>query len=268
MDEIERLLRSVNPRLSQLSAPDGDIGYGNVLEALLDEDAFEQLSMQRARLLSYPNLIHCPSEPRLQNYTLRFARPLDRMRFTRSLKNHDVNQYNYVALITDCLSFKFIENQKLFDVYHNTLTGISRISLVNSTAAETKSIERRPYWLTGTLATGRDKVKENDVMMDLFANWIRQSGPQQEGLKPLLRRCDLSADDLAKIHDKYHLNPLPPGWFYTGAYYVNMNGDKSFQHPDMEDFISEYLEGENNKIAVKNARISRHPVPDLFSDPK
>lgn len=54
MDEIERLLRSVNPRLSQLSAPDGDIGYGNVLEALLDEDAFEQLSMQRARLLSYP----------------------------------------------------------------------------------------------------------------------------------------------------------------------------------------------------------------------
>ncbi|THD20532.1 hypothetical protein D915_008779 [Fasciola hepatica] len=86
MEEVERLLRSVNPRLSQLSAPDGDTGHGHVLEALLDEDAFEQPAMQRARLLSYPNLIVSPCEPRLQNFTLRFARPLDRVRFTRSLK--------------------------------------------------------------------------------------------------------------------------------------------------------------------------------------
>lgn len=271
MEEIERLLRSVNPRLSQLSAPDGDTGCGNVLEALLDENAFEQLSMQRARLLSYPNLISSYAEPRLQTYTLRFARPLDRTRFTRSLKTlfGTLKPWPFHGNIYSvCGQIAFInENQKLFDVYHNTLTGISRISLVNSSGAEAKSIERRPYWLTGTLATGRDKAKADDSMMDLFANWIRQSGPQQEGLKPPLRRCDLSADDLAKIHDKYHLNPLPPGWFYTGAYYVNMNGDKSFQHPDMEDFISEYLEGENNKIAVRNARISRHPVPDLFNDP-
>ncbi|THD18294.1 hypothetical protein D915_010003 [Fasciola hepatica] len=167
--------------------------------------------------------------------------------------------------IPDCNLLK--ENHKLFEVYHNTLTGITRISLVSSPTSEAKSNERRPYWLMGTLAVSQNKAKENETTMELFASWIRQSGPQQEGLKPLLRRCDLTSDDLAKIHDKYHLNPLPPGWYYTGAYYVNMNGDKSFQHPDMEEFITEYLEGENNKIVARNARISRHPVPDLFNDP-
>ncbi|VDP69698.1 unnamed protein product [Echinostoma caproni] len=207
MEEVERLLRSVNPRLSQLSAPDGDTGQGHVLEALLDENAFNEPAMQRARLLSYPSRLAAQGNSHIYAF-IPFGNPLFEELF------NDLKPWPFhgnIYAIRGQISF-MNENKKLFDVYHNTLTGMSRINSSSATTVETKSGENRRYWLTGTLAVAQNAENEGEESaLNAFANWIRST--------------------------------------------------------DIEEFIMEYLEAENNKIAARNARISRHPVPDVFNDP-
>ncbi|TGZ68064.1 hypothetical protein CRM22_004459 [Opisthorchis felineus] len=273
MEDVEALLHSVNPKLSQLPAPEGHVERGHVLEALLDEEAFNGPGLKRARLLSYPSLNTTLGNPRMHAVTLRFARPVERVRFTNHLKAIFANLkpwpfYGNLYSITGQIGFTG-EPDKIFDVLHLTLNGISRIS-VNTDDSDflPKRKANKPFWLTGILAAPPAASKESDEWLaNQFANWLRKSAPQQEAIRPPLRLSDLSKADLEKIHEKYHLHPLPAGWYYTGSYYVNMNGDKSFQHPNFEAFVQEYLEGENTKIAARNARIVNHPIPDLFSEP-
>ncbi|CAL8079632.1 unnamed protein product [Calicophoron daubneyi] len=269
IEEVDRLLRSVNPRLSQLAAPDGHIGHGHTLEALLDDTAFEDPTMQRARLLSHPNLIATPSGPKFFVITLKFAREIERVRFNNCLKTlfSKIKPWPFYGNIYELYGqVGFVgEPGKIYDVFHVTLSGITRISAI-FTPEEHRSQDNKPYWLTGTIAGPKSAEKE-DALATQFANWLRQAAPQQERPRPPLRLSDLTSDDLEKIHEKYHLHPLPPGWYYTGVYYVNMKGEKSFQHPNIDAFIAEYIEGENTKISARNARLASHPVPDLFSDP-
>ncbi|KER21996.1 hypothetical protein T265_14964 [Opisthorchis viverrini] len=273
MEDVEALLHSVNPKLSQLPAPEGHVDRGHVLEALLDEEAFNRPGLKRARLLSYPSLNTTLGNPRMHAVTLRFARPVERVRFTNHLKAIFANLkpwpfYGNLYSVTGQIGFTG-EPDKIYDVLHLTLNGISRISVnTDDSDLSRKRKANKPFWLTGILAAPPTTSKESDEWLsNQFANWLRKSGPQQEAIRPPLRLSDLSKADLEKIHEKYHLHPLPAGWYYTGSYYVNMNGDKSFQHPNFDAFVQEYLEGENTKIAARNARIVNHPIPDLFSEP-
>ncbi|KAF6768670.1 hypothetical protein AHF37_06623 [Paragonimus kellicotti] len=221
----------------------------------------------------FHSLISSPAGPRMHTVTLRFMRPVDRARFTNCLKAlyTDLKPwpfYGNVYSVNGQLSF-IGEPDKLYDVFHITLSGVSRIVCTLSSTERPKTKSNKPFWLTGILAapSKEDKVSD-EKLCNQFANWLRQAAPQQERVRPLLRLSDLTSQDLEKIHTEiYHLHSLPPGWFYTGAYYVNMNGEKSFQHPNFDAFVKEYLEGENTKIAARNARITSHPIPDLFSDP-
>ncbi|CAH8435452.1 unnamed protein product [Heterobilharzia americana] len=267
--EIEELLHSANPHLSHLSTPDGKTDQTHVLKALMDANAFSNPMLQRARLLSYPSLCTLsPCSPRLRNITLHFSRPLDRILLTNAMKGifENLSPWPFHGNIyTLNGQIAFVEDpSKLFELDYVTLSGINRLYQI--TKQPDLNNNAKPYWVTCIIADASNNVGQtNDEITNLFANWIRETAPKKEEPRELIKLSDLTDEDMNKIHEKYHLYPLPKGWYYTGTYYVNMNGEKSFRHPSIHSFIEEYIEGENNKIEARNARLHNHPVPDLFS---
>ncbi|CAH8829035.1 unnamed protein product [Trichobilharzia szidati] len=269
LSEIEELLHSVNPRLGHLSTPDGKAENSHVLEALMDENEFSNPVLQRARLLSYPSLCTLtPCSPRLRDVTLRFSQPLHRTLFTNAVKGIFGNLKPWPFhgnIYTLNGQVAFVEDpSKVYEIDYVTLSGINRLYQITKQSELNKNA--KPYWLTCTIADASNTTQQsNDEITNLFADWIRETVPKRENPRELIKHSDLTEEDLNKIHEKYHLHPLPKGWYYTGTYYVNMNGEKSFQHPCINSFIDEYIQGENNKIEARNARLRSRPVPDLFS---
>ncbi|CAH8449154.1 unnamed protein product [Schistosoma rodhaini] len=264
--EIEELLHSVNPRLSHLLIPDGKTENSHTLEALMDENEFSNPILQRARLLSYPSLCTLtPPSPRLRNITLHFNRQLDRKLFTNALNGifGDLKPWPFHGNIyTLCGQIAFVDgSSKLYELDYVTLSGINCLYQVNKKSNRNDKL----YWLTCTIADASNNMENSNELNNLFANWIRETITKHEKPRELIKRSDLTEEDFNKIHERYHLYPLPQGWYYTGTYYVNMNGEKLFQHPNINEFIEEYIEGENTKIEARNARLRCHPVSDLFS---
>ncbi|CAH8479051.1 tRNA pseudouridine synthase 3 [Schistosoma haematobium] len=264
--EIEELLHSVNPRLSHLFIPDGKTENSHTLEALMDENEFSNPTLQRARLLSYPSLCTLtPPSPRLRNITLHFNRQLDRKLLMNALNGifKDLKPWPFHGNIyTLCGQIAFVDDSsKLYELDYVTLSGINCLYQVNKKSNR----KDKPYWLTCTIADSSNNMENSNELNNLFANWIRETIAKHEKPRELIKRSDLTEEDFNKIHERYHLYPLPQGWYYTGTYYVNMDGEKLFQHPSINQFIEEYIEGENTKIEARNARLRCHPVPDLFS---
>uniref|UniRef100_A0A4W6C4E3 Dynein axonemal assembly factor 9 n=1 Tax=Lates calcarifer TaxID=8187 RepID=A0A4W6C4E3_LATCA len=61
-----------------------------------------------------------------------------------------------------------------------------------------------------------------------------------------------------------HLDPLPPGYFYNGYQYVDIFGEKRNFHPNMEEFIKEYIAEANKEIELFNRQLELQGQPDLF----
>jgi hypothetical protein len=66
--------------------------------------------------------------------------------------------------------------------------------------------------------------------------------------------------EIEQIHSAHKHDPLPPGVFYNGFHYVNMDGEKTEKHPMLDQFIDEFLKAENEKIDQHNREI----VQDMF----
>ncbi|KAI3367399.1 hypothetical protein L3Q82_026260, partial [Scortum barcoo] len=81
-------------------------------------------------------------------------------------------------------------------------------------------------------------------------------GLTEDGLKDWLRLC---AKQMTR-----HLDPLPPGYFYNGYQYVDIFGEKTHIHPNMEEFIKEYITEANKEIELFNRQLELQGQPDLF----
>lgn len=92
----------------------------------------------------------------------------------------------------------FIEPNKLYDVLHITLSGLSRISHA-SASDETNTPGTKPYWLSAWIAAPTNR-KENTNLKELFANWMRKSVTEQEQFRSALKKSDLTKADLERIH--------------------------------------------------------------------
>uniref|UniRef100_A0A3Q3AS67 Uncharacterized protein n=2 Tax=Kryptolebias marmoratus TaxID=37003 RepID=A0A3Q3AS67_KRYMA len=72
----------------------------------------------------------------------------------------------------------------------------------------------------------------------------------------------LSPQEFQSIHAARHLDPLPAGYFYNGHQFVDIFGEKRNFHPNMEDFIQDYISEANEDIERFNRQ--REEQPDLF----
>uniref|UniRef100_A0A3B3ZBJ8 Uncharacterized protein n=1 Tax=Periophthalmus magnuspinnatus TaxID=409849 RepID=A0A3B3ZBJ8_9GOBI len=83
-------------------------------------------------------------------------------------------------------------------------------------------------------------------------------------MKAKKTKASLTSQEINKIHVTRHLDPLPAGYFYNGYQYVNFFGEKRNLHPNMDQFIDEYIAEANKEIEYFNQELELHPLPDLF----
>ncbi|KAG8013070.1 hypothetical protein GBF38_021272, partial [Nibea albiflora] len=126
-------------------------------------------------------------------------------------------------------------SDQLMDVSYNTVSG--SLSIV-------------PIQSADPLTPG---PKESDTSCFLIFDGV---GLTEDGLKDWLRLC---AKEITR-----HLDPLPPGYFYNGYQYVDIFGEKRTLHPNMEEFIKDYITEANKEIELFNRQLELQGQPDLF----
>uniref|UniRef100_A0A671XWH4 Dynein axonemal assembly factor 9 n=1 Tax=Sparus aurata TaxID=8175 RepID=A0A671XWH4_SPAAU len=149
---------------------------------------------------------------------------------------------------------RFSDSDQLMEVSYNAASGILRVV---------------PEQTSGPLASG---PKATNTSIFLIFDGV---GLTEDGLKDWLRLCakqprrtknTLSPQEIKRIHVSInrHLDPLPPGYFYNGYQYVDIFGGKTNLHPNMEEFIKDYITEANKEIELFNRQLELQRQPDLF----
>lgn len=99
---------------------------------------------------------------------------------------------------------------------------------------------------------------------DALKDWLRLCTKQKQTKKLRKTKNTLLPEEIKLIHINRHLDPLPPGYFYNGTQYVSMFGEKSNLHPNMDEFIREYVAEANQEIELFNRRLELQERADLF----
>uniref|UniRef100_A0A5K3FS17 HA2 domain-containing protein n=1 Tax=Mesocestoides corti TaxID=53468 RepID=A0A5K3FS17_MESCO len=269
-------IRQLNPRAVVLSAPFGKIRDYTQLNLLLNDDLFDEIELQRHRLLTYAS--HCSSlgEYVIKKIFVEFRLPLERARWTAALKGLVTN----LSPLSDEPIIVYVDAHLAFDDDANSIHHCCYWPQID-TSKESRSPHhnesgdkslRKSFSLTALFFTSQKApgIRPDyngdceDRLTQWLKAWLRTCLRQAEKLKPLIEKEKLSESELDKINDMYQLHPLPDGWYFTGTQYVHIVGDRSFRHPCFDRLVDEYVAQENEKIKQFNASLINAPVVDLF----
>ncbi|CAG01268.1 unnamed protein product, partial [Tetraodon nigroviridis] len=253
---VQQLLRSANPTAAFIQAERGAVIRAEDVALILSDGSFAQPQMLRARYLLYPGWCRArfPTTPGclgLVQLRLTFSRPLQRPQFvaecqalSSSLSPSPFrgNVYNLWG------KARFSDSEQLMEVSYNTIRG--SLDLVPEQGPEASSSSC--FLVFDGVGLTEDGLKD----------WLRLCAKQTK--KPKKTKNSLSPQEVKHIHAKRRLDPLPAGFLYDGQQYVDVWGRRRSLHPNMEDFIGEYVAEANREVELFNRQLELQEQPDLF----
>uniref|UniRef100_A0A8C5I4Q0 Uncharacterized protein n=1 Tax=Gouania willdenowi TaxID=441366 RepID=A0A8C5I4Q0_GOUWI len=263
MQHIQQVVRSANPTAAFILAERGAVTRDEDVALVLSESAFSEPQMLRARYVLYPGwckgrFLSGSGTPILTQRRVAFSRPLEKPLFVthcKAIKSSlkpspfNGNVYNIVGTV------RFSDSEQLMDVSYNATSGSLNVLPHQSTMPLTpgpKETKTFSFLLFDGVELTEDKLKD----------WLRLCAKQSKRNKKT--RNTLSPQELKTIHIRRHLDPLPPGYFYNGCQYVDIFGEKRNLHPNMEEFIKEYISEVNKEIDKFNCQLELQERADLF----
>uniref|UniRef100_A0AAX7V3S4 Uncharacterized protein n=1 Tax=Astatotilapia calliptera TaxID=8154 RepID=A0AAX7V3S4_ASTCA len=152
---------------------------------------------------------------------------------------------------------RFSDSDQLMEVSYNALSGNLRIVPEDNS----DPLSQGPKETNTSCFLFFDGV---GLTEDGLKDWLRLCAKQKQAKKTKKTKSTLSPQEIKSIHMTRHLEPLPPGYFYNGYQYVDIFGDKTNFHPNMEEFIKEYIAEANKEIEQFNCQLESQGQPDLF----
>jgi hypothetical protein len=76
--------------------------------------------------------------------------------------------------------------------------------------------------------------------------------PDKINLRP---KAEVTSEEIEILKERFKHEFLPSGFYHTGRFYVNSNGETLVEHPNFEKCISVFIDEENAKIGEKNREI-------------
>ncbi|CAJ1074647.1 uncharacterized protein C20orf194 homolog [Xyrichtys novacula] len=265
MQHVQRLVRSANPTAAFILAERGAVTRNEDVNLILSESSFSEPQMLRARYVLYPGwckgrFFSGSGSLVLTQQHIAFKRPLERPLFVtrcKALKSSlrtspfRGNLYNVWGKV------RFSDSDQLMEVSYNTVSG--SLSIVP---------EQKPDSLTptpGTPDTSSFLIFDGvGLTEEGLKDWLRLCAKQKQPKKPKKTKSNLSTQEIETIHLTRHLDKLPAGYFYNGYYYVDIFGDRRNFHPNMDEFIKEYITEANKEIELSNRQLELQGQPDLF----
>uniref|UniRef100_A0A7N8YMN1 Dynein axonemal assembly factor 9 n=1 Tax=Mastacembelus armatus TaxID=205130 RepID=A0A7N8YMN1_9TELE len=264
MQHVQQLVRSANPTAAFIQAERGAVTRNEDVNLILSESCFSEPQMLRARYVLYPGwckgrFFSGSGSLVLTQHRVVFSRPLERPLFVtrcKALKSSlrpspfRGNVYNVWGKV------RFSDSDQLMDVSYNTVSGSLSIVPHQSTDAltpDSKETNTSCFLIFDGVGLTEDGLKD----------WLRLCAKEQT--KKLKKtKSTISPQEIRSIHMTRHLDPLPPGYFYNGFQYVDIFGEKINFHPNMEEFIEEYIVEANKEIELFNRQLELQGQPDLF----
>ncbi|XP_058470731.1 uncharacterized protein C20orf194 homolog [Solea solea] len=257
MQHVQQLVRSANPTAAFIQAERGAVTRNEDVNLILSESSFNEPQMLRARYVLYPGwckgrFFSGSGSLVLTQQRVAFSRPLERPLFvTRckaiksSLKPSPFhgNVYNVWGRV------KFSDSEQVMEVSYNALRGSLSIGTTHSGDPGASC-----FLVFDGVGLTEDGLKD----------WLRLCTKQRQKKKPKKTKNTLSPQEIKIIHVSRRLDPLPPGYFYNGYQYVDIFGDKQSFHPNMEEFLKEYVAEANRDIELFNRQLELQEQPDLF----
>ncbi|XP_052099791.1 dynein axonemal assembly factor 9-like isoform X13 [Mytilus californianus] len=265
LDDLQKLIRSVNSDVSFFLADKGEITRSMDIDAVLSETAFMEKSKVRARHLLYPGWSlglqkNYPPSIVLQNCVLKFKRPLERQLLINRLRElkSSLKPYPFEGNVyfVDGQS-QFGDSSQTTEVKYATLT--DSLSIVSNGHIGLQNGDgHHQYFMSFTGCNLQEKA---------LKDWLRACAKQIPQKKKLVEKKDLKKEEIKKIHSQHHLDPLPAGWFYNGTQFVSFDGEKQDIHPCLEDFIQQYINSKNREVEKFNSKadMEARMFVDLFS---
>ncbi|CAM9753606.1 unnamed protein product [Choristocarpus tenellus] len=96
--------------------------------------------------------------------------------------------------------------------------------------------------------------------LDLEALFHLAFAPAPQATDELLTRADLSPEEISSLRDAHKNDPLPHGWFYDGSMFVDFDGNRKAEHPDLPSIICRHLEVRNRHDSEQTT-VSVAPFP-------
>ena len=115
------------------------------------------------------------------------------------------------------------------------------------------------WWCVQSSACGQDlrHLREDAERV------LGESRLQLPDASRLKSRQDISSDDVDALKQQLVAASLPPGTFFSGTHYINVNGAKSKDHPHLESLLDSKVELLNQRVAAQRAtwrEIASHSV--------
>ncbi|XP_071353876.1 dynein axonemal assembly factor 9 isoform X2 [Trachinotus anak] len=265
MQYVQQLVRSANPTAAFVLAERGAVTRTEDVNLILSESSFNEPQLLRARYVLYPGwckgrFFSGSGSLILTQQRVAFNRPLERTLFvTRckafksSLKPSPFrgNVYNVWGKV------QFSDSEQLMEVSYNTVSG--SLSIVSEQSIDPLTLSPKETNTSCFLIFDGVGLTE-----DGLKDWLRLCTKQRQTKKPKKTKNTLSIHEIKTIYMTRHLDPLPPGYFYNGCQYVDIFGEKRNFHPNMEEFIEEYIAEANKEIEIFNRQLELQGQPDLF----
>ncbi|XP_049918064.1 uncharacterized protein C20orf194 homolog [Epinephelus moara] len=265
MQHVQQLVRSANPTAAFILAERGAVTRNEDVNLIFSESSFNEPQMLRARYVLYPGwckgrFFTGSGSLVLTQQRVAFSRPLERPLFVarcKALKSSlrpspfRGNVYNVWGKV------RFSDSDQLMEVSYSTVRGNLSVVPVQSSDPLTpgpKETNTSCFLVFDGVGLTEDGLKD----------WLRLCAKQRQTKKPKKTKNNLSPQEIKNIHMTRHLDPLPPGYFYNGYQYVDIFGEKRNIHPNMEEFITEYLTEANKEIELFNRQLELQGQPDLF----
>ncbi|XP_053407607.1 dynein axonemal assembly factor 9-like isoform X1 [Mercenaria mercenaria] len=264
LEEVQHMLRSVNSDVAFLLAEQGNVSRSMDLDAILSEDSFHQSEKVRARYLLCPGWRQGPNRPLtelLNTVHLKFTLPLDRNKLVAKLRGMKATLSSYpfsgnIYNVQGKVKFTGAKPEESIELHYTTMSGVLSMRPYSETAREKAQNSSNFMVFTGS-----------DLSQPKLKDWLRDCAPKKPEKKDLILRKDITRDVKNKIHKEHHLDPLPEGWFYNGTQYVSFDGTKQDQHPNLEEFVNDYVAQQNVAVTEYNKKVEEmmNSYRDLFS---
>ncbi|XP_061552075.1 uncharacterized protein C20orf194 homolog isoform X1 [Phycodurus eques] len=254
---VQQVVRAANPTAAFVLAARGAVTRNEDVQVILSESSFSAPQMLRARYVLYPGwcngrFLSGSGSSVLSQHRVAFSRPLERSLFVARSKAFKTslrpspfkgNVYNVWGKV------RFSDSPQVTEVSYSAASGDLRI--VPEQSAEPKS-ETSCFLVFDGVGLTEDALKD----------WLRLCAKQTPTKKTKKTEMTLSPQEMKNIHMSRRSDPLPPGFFYNGCQYVDVFGEKRDCHPNMYQFVQEYVAEANKRIETFNRQLELRA--DLF----
>ena len=106
----------------------------------------------------------------------------------------------------------------------------------------------------GFLAYGRNLPDNSE---ELLREVLKTCRTQLRAKQNMRQISDLSKDEIQAIVDARNGECLPDGWYFSGRFYVDQDGQMQEEHPGLETLLKQYLGEANEGVGEYNRQVQK-----------